>query len=130
MKKIVLPLITVVGLMFLQATQKTENEAHSFLTEEAGPELPPNVKTIVEQKCYGCHNVESKSDKAKEKLDWDEFEASKKSKQLAKMKKINETLTEGDMPPAKFLERKPEGKLTADELATLLDWSAGKKKGE
>ena len=37
-------------------------------------------------------------------------------------------LVDGDMPPAKFLEMKPEGKLSEAELATLLQWSAGKKK--
>jgi hypothetical protein len=44
------------------------------------------------------------------------------------MGKIVEVLEAGDMPPAKFLENKPEGKLTDVELATLLEWSAGKKK--
>uniref|UniRef100_UPI0035930FB2 heme-binding domain-containing protein n=1 Tax=Aquiflexum sp. TaxID=1872584 RepID=UPI0035930FB2 len=66
--------------------------------------------------------------KGKKKLDWDEFEASKRAKQMATKGKIVEVLEDGDMPPAKFLENKPEGKLTETELATLLEWSAGKKK--
>ncbi|GAA0879166.1 hypothetical protein GCM10009119_21340 [Algoriphagus jejuensis] len=92
--------------------------------------MPADVKAIVEQKCYGCHNAESKNDKGKEKLDWDAFEASKKSKQMATKGKISEVLAEGEMPPEKFLAQKPEGKLTEAELATLVEWSAGKKKGE
>jgi uncharacterized membrane protein len=92
--------------------------------------MPANVKAVVEKKCYGCHNAESKNEKGKAKLDWDAFEATKKSKQLATMGKINETLVKGEMPPAKFLENRPEGKLSEEELATLMDWSAGKKKAK
>jgi hypothetical protein len=92
------------------------------------PDMPADVKAVVEQKCYGCHNAESKNEKGKAKLDWDAFEATKKSKQLATKGKIAEVLEKGDMPPKKFLENKPEGKLTEAELATLMDWSAGKKK--
>ncbi len=92
------------------------------------PNMPADVKAIVETKCYGCHNVNSKNEKGKAKLDWDAFEANKKSKQLATKGKINEVLVKGDMPPKKFLENKPEGKLTEAELATLMNWSAGKRK--
>jgi hypothetical protein len=46
------------------------------------------------------------------------------------MAKINEVLVEGEMPPAKFLENRPEGKLSESDLATLMEWSAGKKKSK
>lgn len=119
----------VVGLLFFQATQKPTAETHSELSMD-GPKLPADVKAVVETKCYGCHNAESKNEKGKKKLDWDEFEASKKSKQFAAMSKINEVLVEDAMPPEKFLEFKPEGKLTDEEKAVLLEWSTGKKKSE
>ncbi|MFC5623658.1 heme-binding domain-containing protein [Algoriphagus winogradskyi] len=128
MKRIaLLPAAAIVGLLFFQASQKPEAEKHpDFLLFDA--KMPANVKAIVDQKCYGCHNAESKNEKGKKKLDWDFFEAEKKSKQLATMSKINEVLTEGDMPPARFLENKPEGKLSEEEMAILKEWSAGKKK--
>lgn len=129
MKKLsLLPLAAVVGLLFFQGTTKPEVENYP-LHPAMAPDMPANVKAIVEQKCYGCHNAESKNEKGKAKLDWDAFEASKKSKQMATKGKIAEELRAGEMPPKKFLEMKPEGKLTEAELATLLDWSAGKKKG-
>jgi len=118
----------IVGLLFFQGTPKPEVENYPVHPALA-PDMPANIKAIVEQKCYGCHNAKSKNEKGKAKLDWDAFEASKKSKQMAAKGKINEVLVEGDMPPAKFLEMKPEGKLSETELATLLEWSAGKKKG-
>ncbi len=117
----------VVGLLFFQGTTKPEVENYPIHPALA-PDMPTNIKAIVDQKCYGCHNAESKNEKGKAKLDWDAFEASKKSKQMAAKGKISEVLEKGDMPPAKFLEMKPEGKLTEAELATLLEWSASKKK--
>ncbi|WP_268033594.1 heme-binding domain-containing protein [Algoriphagus sp. PAP.12] len=129
MKKLsLLPVAALVGVLFFQAIQKPEVETHPILDLDA-PKMPAKVKAVVEQKCYGCHNAESKNEKGKKKLDWDAFEAEKKAKQLAAMSKINEVLEEGEMPPKKFLENKPEGKLSEEELAILLDWSAGKKKG-
>jgi cytochrome c551/c552 len=128
MKKLsLLPMAAVVGLLFFQGTTKPEVETYP-IHPALSPEMPANIKTIVEQKCYGCHNAESKNEKGKAKLDWDAFEASKKSKQMATKGKISEVLEKGDMPPAKFLEMKPEGKLSEAELATLLEWSASKKK--
>ena len=130
MKKLsLLPVAAVVGLLFFQGTTKPEVENYPIHPAFA-PDMPANIKAIVDQKCYGCHNAESKNEKGKAKLDWDAFEASKKSKQMAAKGKINEVLEKGDMPPAKFLEMRPEGKLTEAELATLLEWSAGKKKSE
>jgi uncharacterized membrane protein len=130
MKKLFLfPTLAIIGLLFFQATIKTESDLGTSENSEA-PEMPTKVKAVVDQKCYGCHNAESKNEKGKAKLDWDAFEAAKKSKQMAAMGKIAEVLESGDMPPAKFLENKPEGKLTEEELATLMEWSAGKKKSK
>lgn len=128
-KSFLLPTLAILGLLFIQGTSKTdavsEYELHAL-----APDMPANVKAVVEQKCYGCHNAESKNEKGKAKLDWDAFEATKKSKQMATMAKINETLSKGEMPPAKFLENRPEGKLSESDLATLMEWSAGKKKSK
>jgi len=126
-KSFLLPSLAILGLLFIQGTTKTDAVSEYELHAMA-PDMPANVKAVVEQKCYGCHNAESKNEKGKAKLDWDAFEATKKSKQLATMAKINEVLVEGEMPPAKFLENRPEGKLSESDLATLMEWSAGKKK--
>lgn len=90
--------------------------------------MPATVKAVVDQKCYGCHNANSKNEKGKAKLDWDALAKLKKSKRLAAMDEIYEVLEKGEMPPKKFLENKPEGKLSESDLATLMEWSKGKKK--
>ncbi|WP_373521270.1 heme-binding domain-containing protein [Aquiflexum sp.] len=127
MKKIFfLPALAIIGFLFFQGITKPEPKTE-FISHEIAPDMPPQVKAIVEQKCYGCHNAESKNEKGKKKLDWDAFEASKRAKQIAAKGKILEVLENGDMPPAKFLENKPEGKLTEEEVATLMAWSKSKK---
>jgi len=128
MKKLsFIPAAALVGLLFLQANPKPEADTLEALHPEA-PALPADVKAVVQQKCYGCHNAESRNEKGKAKLDWDALESSKKSKALATMGKITETLEEGSMPPARFLESNPDKKLTEAEVATLMEWSTGKKK--
>lgn len=126
-KRFLIPTLAVLSILFFQGTTKTVSDSENKLhVMEA--DMPANVKAVVDQKCYGCHNAESKNEKGKKKLDWDDFEASKRSKQIATKGKILEALENGDMPPAKFLENKPEGKLTKEEVATLMEWSKSKKK--
>ena len=124
MKKLLLiPCIAFLGPLFFQGI--SESEPAITYTDAA---LPDNVKAVVDQKCYGCHNVNSKNEKGKAKLDWDALDKMKKSKRLAAMDKIAEVLEKGEMPPQKFLDNKPEAKLSESDLATLKEWSAGKKK--
>lgn len=122
-KLLIIPFAAIIGLLFLQGTSAPVATIHA-----TDADLPANVKAVVDQKCYGCHNANSKNEKGKAKLDWDAVGKMKKSKRMAAMDEITEVLEKGEMPPKKFLENKPEAKLSEAELATLLDWSTGKKK--
>ena len=124
MKKLLLiPFVALLGLFFMQATPKPEVDP-----DPQDDFMPANVKAVVDQKCYGCHNANSKNEKGKAKLDWDALGKLKKAKRMAAMGEIAEVLEKGEMPPKKFLEFKPEAKLSESDLATLKEWSAGKKK--
>lgn len=85
--------------------------------------IPEDVKSVLDNKCFGCHNMEAKSDKAKDKLLLDKLGNLSKSKLIAKLGDIGEVASEGSMPPEKFLEQKPEKKLTEDEQKLLVDWA-------
>lgn len=89
---------------------------------------PDNVKAIIEKSCFGCHNTDSKNDKAKEKLDLKTIDSLETSKMIHALKEINETLGKDEMPPAKFLERFPDKKLTDDEKKILMDWANNEAK--
>ena len=85
--------------------------------------IPEDVKSVLDNKCYGCHNMEAQSDKAKKKLLLDKLGDLSKAELIAKLGDISEVLGEGAMPPEKFLEQKPEKKLTEDEQKLLVDWA-------
>jgi len=127
MKKLLLiPVLAFVGVLFFQGIPESNTGPEPINYTEAA--LPDDVKAVVDKKCYGCHNANSKNEKAKAKLDWDALDKMKKSKRMAAMGEISEVLEKGEMPPKKFLENKPEAALSESDLATLAAWSAGKKK--
>lgn len=90
--------------------------------------IPDNVKAIIDKSCFGCHNTDSKNDKAKEKLDLKTIDSLDKSKMIHALKEITETVEENEMPPAKFLEKFPDKKLSDNEKKTLMDWAKNEAK--
>lgn len=90
--------------------------------------IPDDVKSIIDKSCFGCHNTDSKNDKAKEKLDLKTLDSLDKSKMIHALKEISETVEENEMPPAKFLEKFPDKKLTDAEKKKLMDWANNEAK--
>ncbi len=86
------------------------------------------ARAIIDQKCFGCHNPEAKNEKAKKKFMWDELPKSARQNQLKVMNDLLEVLNEGKMPPEKFLQFKPEAKLTEAESSTLWAWAGANAK--
>ena len=80
MKKLfLLPVTAILGLLFFQGITLTVAEPE-IVHLAMSPEMPSNVKAIVDQKFYGSQNADKKNEKGKAKLDWDALEAAKKSK--------------------------------------------------
>ncbi len=102
--------------------------ASGFQTETKTLKMPDDVKAIIEKSCFGCHNTDSKNDKAKEKLDLKTLDSQTKNKMIASLKDISETIEENEMPPAKFLEKNPDKKLTDAEKKILMDWANSEAK--
>lgn len=90
--------------------------------------LPDNVKKIIQNKCFGCHNTDSKNDKAKDNLDFKSFDTLSKVKMINAYKEIGEVVEENEMPPEKFLNKYPDKKLTKDEAKVLMDWASKEAK--
>lgn len=86
--------------------------------------MPKKVNAIVQAKCFGCHSNDSKAQKAKDKLNWEDLATLPHDQQLEKMKSIVKVLGEGSMPPARFLEKMPDKKLTDKEMATMNKWAS------
>lgn len=97
-------------------------------TKEDTPKLPDNVKAIIDKSCFGCHNTNSRNEDAKEDLDFKKLEDLSLLKKISAYKHIGEAVESNDMPPKRFLENKPEKKLTDEEKEILIAWA--KKEAE
>lgn len=90
--------------------------------DEKPIQMPENVKEVIQNSCYGCHNNDSRNEDAREELNFDVLNDLSKVKQLGALKHIREVLEENEMPPKKFLERKPDKALTEEQKQLLIDW--------
>jgi uncharacterized membrane protein len=91
--------------------------------------MSESVKPVIEKKCGGCHSADSKNEKAKEKLIWANLSAMDNKAAASILDEVVEVVEKGEMPPAKFLERFPDNKLTEKESKAIAKWadkSAGK----
>lgn len=100
-----------------------EEASNEEPAQEALIELSGEMMTIVETKCIGCHSADSKNEKAKEDLIWAELPTMKKLYLSKKLYDIQEVLEDGEMPPEKFVAKKPEMKLTEEETTVLMKWT-------
>lgn len=95
--------------------------------QNPGPEegfvIPDDVNQILEKSCFGCHNVESSNDKAKDKLMIDQLVELSKTKLIGALGDIGEVIEENEMPPEKFLAKYPDKALTDDEAKRLKEWA-------
>jgi cytochrome c553 len=82
------------------------------------------VNSIIQAKCYGCHSPNSKGEKARLALNWDELPNLSPVDQLQKIKSIQSVLEKGSMPPKFMVEKDPGKKLTDAETAKLKKWAA------
>lgn len=119
-RKSMFPLVFM-SLMFVSFMVSASNNPGKTKAEP----MPDNVKAIIEKSCFGCHNTDSKNDKAKEKLDFKSMNSLEKMKQIVAYKEIHEVMEKDEMPPQKFLERFPDKKVSEEEKMILMKWAQG-----
>ena len=114
------PVLLILLTIIIQSSVFVEVNAPK---DTSGLDIPENVKSVLDNKCFGCHNVDAKSNKAKSKLLLDKLDDLSKVKLVAKLSDIAGVVSDGNMPPEKFVEQKPEAKLTEEEQTLLVEWS-------
>ena len=109
-------LLLVIGVLFI-----------SF--QSFSPELPSEgvfpdeITTILKKSCYDCHTTSNGSEKALKALDFEQWDQYRLTKQIGLLGDIGKVVEEGKMPPGKYLENKPDRKLTESQIKTLSDWT-------
>lgn len=118
---------TILAIMFLFVFTVSIVSANPASKEKLKG-IPDDVKAIIENSCYGCHNSDSRNEDAREELSFDKLEDLSKIKKIGAYKHIGETVKENEMPPKRFLERNPDKKLSDDQKKIIMDWA--KKEAE
>ncbi|RLD90036.1 MAG: hypothetical protein DRJ09_05420 [Bacteroidetes bacterium] len=125
MKKIILLSAMLFTAAIFISISATEDIVNNTIPGNEKYVVPEKVQAIIENKCFDCHNSNSKNMKGKMKLKFDKMAELKTHKLIGKLDNISEAVTEGDMPPKKAIKKYPDLKLTAEEIKTLSAWSNG-----
>lgn len=83
----------------------------------------PQIKAIIDNKCYECHKTGADDEEAVEELNFDRLPKLDKTDQVYALDDIAESVEKGEMPPEKHLRRHPEDKLTDAEKKALIAWA-------
>ena len=112
--------VAVLFMTFLASPQK------SFGQDKVRPAImttmPDNISGILKNSCVMCHSSQSNG-KAKIFMNLSNWDSMSKKKQAKEGKAISKQISKGNMPPAGFLEKRPQAKLTADQIASIATWS-------
>lgn len=122
-KKNIISVLVILTIMIVSV-----GFAHDNPSKTPTPKMPDDVQVIIKKSCYGCHNSDSKNEKAKKDLDFKKMDDLTDMKKISAYKNIGEVVEKNDMPPKKFLQKNPEAKMTDDEKQTLITWA--KKEAE
>jgi hypothetical protein len=118
-KQSALILLGGMGILLLMSFNQGGTSTEAF---------PEEIGTLLKSSCYDCHTSGAKSDDAKKAVQFDLWEDYRLTKKVGLLGKIGEMVEEGKMPPKKYLEHKPDRKLTEDQKNLLVNWT--KKESE
>ena len=118
--------IFAIGLSYLLLSYNVESESdYETLLNTDIIEIPSDINSILENKCFECHTSESKGSKSKLKLNFDKFTNGDYSngKLVSKFGKITKQLNNNKMPPKKHLAKNPDKKLSSEESKLIISWA-------
>ena len=111
-----LVLLLVIGILFLSF--------QSFSPETPSESVfPDEISSILKNSCYDCHSTATGSEKALKAIDFEQWDQYRLSKQIGLLGDIGKVVEEGKMPPGKYLEKKPDRKLSESQINLLADWT-------
>jgi len=119
--KISLLLILTV-VLFVRA-RYSEHAKDVSMRQQVGITFPADVKAVIDNKCYGCHSKDGRTEEAKEDMMWDSIPLYPKARQIAVLDDISEVLEKGKMPPEKMIEMHPEAALSKEQVELIKKWA-------
>ena len=128
MKKIILTPFLAFAIFIFLASFNYQNPStyindETGIMSQGGDQFPEDVAKILKVHCMDCHVTASKNDKAKKKLNFDNWDKLNMLKKTGKLNDIVETVKDGEMPPEKYINHYPDKKLSDDQISTLVKWA-------
>jgi hypothetical protein len=115
MKNKAILLLLAGGILFL---------LQSFLSNrKPAPDFPEEVNGILVSSCFDCHSSAGKNDDARKKLNFESWDDYKLTKKIGLLGDIAKVIEKDEMPPGKYLEFKPDRKLTDEQKKVILNWT-------
>ena len=94
-----------------------------ILNRKASPEIPEEVQQVLVSSCYDCHSSAGRNEDAKKALNFESWGDYRLTKQIGLLGDIAEVIEKDKMPPGKYLEFKPDRKLSESQKELLLNWT-------
>ncbi len=128
MKKVILIPLFAFGLLIFLASFSYQNPSTNINNEtnvisQEGDQFPEDVAKILKVHCMDCHVTASKNDKAKDKLNFDNWNKLNMLKKTGKLNDIVETVKDKEMPPEKYINHYPDKKLSDEQINTIVKWA-------
>jgi hypothetical protein len=111
-----LVLILAIGVLFLFVQSFSPDAPQE-------PVFPEEITSILKTSCYDCHFTGSSADKALKAVNFDTWDDYRTTKQIGLLADISKVVEEQKMPPGKYLEKKPEAKLSEKHMKLLTEWT-------
>jgi len=121
-KTILLSILPVLALIVFIGAQNPSTQLNP-VSNDFDQDWPEEVVALLERSCFDCHSSESGNIKAKGKLNFSKWANYKLTKQISKLDGVRGTIAEKDMPPEKYLEKKPEAAFTDEEIKLITEWA-------
>jgi hypothetical protein len=96
----------------------------SFLSNSKPvPDFPEEVNGILVSSCFDCHSSAGKNEDARKKLNFENWDDYKLTKKIGVLGDIAKVIEKDEMPPGKYLEFKPDRKLTDEQKQVIINWT-------
>ena len=81
------------------------------------------MKNVLDNSCLQCHGADGKF-KAKLKFNFENMAEMDNTKLISKLSKIDDVVSEGSMPPKKYVKKNPSHALTKADKKIITDWAS------
>jgi hypothetical protein len=134
-------IILFIGFVIIQFIQPARNQSGQVLQTDLTKmfAVPSNVKAVLEVACYDCHSNNTRYPwysyiqpggwwlanhikEGKEELNFSEFGAYSRRRQISKLRSIESSLKDGAMPMSSYIIMHKNARLTKEEKKLIIDW--------